>query len=258
MEKLTPGQSLRSILGICEDLCNVTSSPASPDGLSPSGSPDGEKIEKYGLGQFHVSHFPAPGERLEGMTRGTFGPTFTGSLAPVILQSSWENRLVVRLGMLGSTESALIWKVKTTPAGQLISRLAPSTRHTSETGCIGWPTPLPNPSNADGKSYLRRKRRKPNGAVTDLGALVKSWPTPKASDCEGGRTTKTKGGGNSHLPIHVREAISGLTPNGCMGLMENRGALNPEFVSWLMGYPPEHYACAPSETPSFLNLRWKS
>ncbi len=258
MEKLTPGQSLRSILGICEDSSNVTSLPASPDGPMLSGSPDGMRPERYGRGRSPVSHFPVPGERPEGMTQGTFGPTFTGSFAPVILQSSWENRLVARLGMLGSTESALIWKVKTTPAGRLISRLAPSTRHTSETGYIGWPTPLPNPSNADGRSYLRRKRRKPNGAVTDLGALVKSWPTPKASDCEGGRTTKTRGGGNSHLPIHVREAISGMNPNGYTGRTESRGALNPEFVSWLMGYPPEHYACAPSETPSFLNLRWKS
>jgi len=36
--------------------------------------------------------------------------------------------------------------------------------------------------------------------------LLRSWPTPKASDPDGGKTTKTEGGGNSHLPIAAREA----------------------------------------------------
>ena len=43
-----------------------------------------------------------------------------------------------------------------------------------------------------------------------------TWPTPKASDGEGGRTTKTQGGGNSHLPIHVREATTWPTPTSAL------------------------------------------
>ena len=38
------------------------------------------------------------------------------------------------------------------------------------------------------------------------------WATPKASDGEGGRTTKTEGGGNAHLPIQAREASPWATP----------------------------------------------
>jgi hypothetical protein len=35
-----------------------------------------------------------------------------------------------------------------------------------------WPTPTAQPSGGDAESFLLRKGRKPNGAVTDLGAVV--------------------------------------------------------------------------------------
>jgi hypothetical protein len=35
-----------------------------------------------------------------------------------------------------------------------------------------WPTPTAQPSGGDAESFLRRKGRKPDGAITDLGAAV--------------------------------------------------------------------------------------
>ena len=88
---------------------------------------------------------------------------------------------------------------------------------------VTWPTPTAQPSNADGESFLRRKGRKPDGAITDLGALV----------------------------------LSGPTPSGSLEQTEKRGALNPQFPCWLMGYPPEWDACAPTAMPSSRKSRQK-
>jgi len=43
-----------------------------------------------------------------------------------------------------------------------------------------------------------------------------AWPTPKASDCSGGRTTETTGGGNAHLDKDARLA-SWNTPRATDG-----------------------------------------
>ena len=181
------------------------------------------------------------------MIQGTCGRTFFDLSARVNPRSLWVNRLQARLGMVGSTEFDLTWKVKDTPAKGSIFRLAPSTRRTSDRDCIG-----------------------------------SQWPTPKASDGEGGRTTKTKGGGNSHLPIHAREAATWPTPttrdgkdgsycpnvpenallgrtvwNGDEAQMEKRGALNPAFVCWLMGFPQEWDDCGATVTRSSRKSRQK-
>jgi len=46
-----------------------------------------------------------------------------------------------------------------------------------------------------------------------------------------------------------------LNTSGSSEPTEKRGALNPEFVCWLMGYPPEWLSCAPSAMPSTSGRR---
>ena len=209
--------------------------------------------------------------------------------------------------MVGSTESDLIWKVKATPSKESIFRLAPSMRRTSDKDCIGWRTPNTRDGMQSGYADMEKMaNRWERGKQVQLCDQVrmehKTWPTPKASDGEGGRTTKTVGGGNSHLPIHVREAtwptpnhsddnasrvkdpqsyslkwlsrensgsqlahyaqgyyatITGTTQSGSTEPTEKRGALNPEFVCWLMGFPPEWESCAPTAMPSSRRSRQK-
>jgi len=97
--------------------------------------------------------------------------------------------------MVGSTEWRLTWRAKATPAGRLISRLAASTRHTSETVCIGWPTPDASIAQ-DGESpekwlarreTLKASKKNGNGCGTPLAmaAQICGWPSPKASDTNG-------------------------------------------------------------------------
>ena len=271
--------------------------------------------------------------------------------------------------MVGSTEFPLIWKEKVTPAGRSISRLAPSMRRTSDSGSIGsqWATPQARDHfPAHTPEYIAAKKAEGHG-MANLNDQVSAWATPKASDGEGGRTTKTEGGGNAHLPIQAREAAgscpsasiiaSAETPtrailmakeiagnfepatngtpsktceapiqaresaswptptsrdgkdgsytpnvplNGLLGRMvwstprasdgekgspqqsfgaggtplpaqafgttqnsasaqtEKRGALNPEFVFWLMGFPAEWVSCALAAMASFRKSRPKS
>jgi hypothetical protein len=51
--------------------------------------------------------------------------------------------------------------------------------------------------------------------------------------------------------------LSGPTPSGSPGQTENRGALNPAFPCWLMGYPTVWDACAPTVMPSSRKSRQK-
>jgi len=208
--------------------------------------------------------------------------------------AKWEARLKERLSKVGSTEFPLTWSQSVTPSGRPISRLAPSMRRTSDSGSIGsqWATPQARDHfPAHTPEYIAAKKAEGHG-MANLNDQVSAWATPKASDGEGGRTTKTEGGGNAHLPIQARESASWATPrvtaNGGRGFgtrermararledqacgtpsgatqncasapTAKRGALAPEFVFWLMGFPAEWVSCALAAMQSFRKSRPKS
>jgi hypothetical protein len=95
-----------------------------------------------------------------------------------------------------------------------------------------WPTPVANPDNKTPEAHLAMKLRmgerdgthSNRTAITDLQVMAKAF---------------------------------GTTTSGSPDQMGNRGALNPQFPCWLMGYPTEWDACAPTVTPSSRKSRQK-
>ena len=111
---------------------------------------------------------------------------------------------------------------------------------------------LPRPSTAaqPGKpaeaSDYDTKRQKPSSQLTGTsrsGSGETIWPTPRATK-------------------HNHQSRADFTPNLAARVIQaegmQTGTLNPAFVAWLMGYPPEHLNCAPMAMPSSRKSRRSS
>jgi hypothetical protein len=101
--------------------------------------------------------------------------------------------------------------------------------------------PTPNTMDVIDRKGLRPSRiatNRESGYLTEMVAQLASVPT----DGQGGRTTLTEGGGNSHLDIQVRQAqlaASGPTATGGTGATGSTGQLNAAYSRWLQGLPAE-------------------
>lgn len=151
-------------------------------------------------------------------------------------------------------------------------KLPPLVPRISGTGCSLWPTP----NSTDGKGASQPEGRRPV-CDDDLPSRVKMWPTPSAAkttpntvdpadvvnskgeplqpgekphDRRTGQPIQTAltdmvrlwptPQARDHFPAHTPEAIAKqkAAGHGCSNLNDTIGGqLNPQFVSWLMGFP---------------------
>lgn len=183
--------------------------------------------------------------------------------------------------MVGSTECALIWREKTSPAGFAISRLAPWTPPTSGKGSGGSPWNTPQAMDGNKGSLGPRPHDTGVSLPQQIAGTVGQWPTPTLADVQGGRKTRSGKRSNEmllnglltspwvtpsardwkdsagmattavnpdgstrartdQLPRQMAAtAAPGQTTNGSSATTAKRGAPNPDFAFWLMGWPDE-------------------
>ena len=125
-----------------------------------------------------------------------------------------------------------------------------------------WPTPTKaDGDGGHGMGTASVTGRRENGtkitvSLPGVVKIVSTWPTPTSQDCARGVGTIRPQDTGIPLPQRVAQVI-GTTTSGSPDQTGNRGALNPAFPCWLMGYPTEWDACAPTATPSSRRSRQK-
>lgn len=164
-----------------------------------------------------------------------------GCLARMLLESSiWR-----------STKCFLTWRVSNMRLKHLLFQLVPSTPNTDEIEYLLWGTPntmdsLPSRSYEAMKRQAtnggRKNRRRPGNLREQIDPLMCQayvdarmeanglWPTPNASD--------NRDRGNLSNPAIQRRVALGKQVNLSMCVSEQSGQLNPDWVTWLMGFPP--------------------
>ena len=155
-----------------KNIPNAISLPVSEVGLRLCGLPDGPMTSKSGPDHVPASLFPSP-ENDEGQTtNGISGPSLPGSSESANLQSSLANRLKERFGKDGSMEYAETWREKVTPSGRTYWAHTASARRTSDSDCIGWPTPRAEERNQHNSQDA--------GMALSRASNLAGWPTPQA------------------------------------------------------------------------------
>jgi len=268
------------------DIPNVTSSPASADGLSPLNLQVGPQTDPSG-----PHHAPASPSALlehssEIKTNATSGPRSSISSASADLTRCLGNRLQTQLAKVGSMEYRQTWKELVTPAGRRLLAHTASARPILDRDCSGWPTPqednannayghkgttfsdLPTtaqlagwPTPVLGDAHLSSKpeaamRRIEEGKLTvSRVAAIAGWPTPSTRDHKGGyQGGRMRNGAISTDTLDVVAQIAGQTTMSSPAPTEKRGGLNPALPRWLMGFPAEWDSCGATAMQSSHRL----
>jgi len=202
---------------ILPDTCSAISSPALVAGATPCALPDGPTTDLFGRAVAHVSLSAPQAPKKAPLMIDTSGLSGSISSASAALESSLVNKLKQRLTTDGSILFNLIWKVKATPAGRLVCRLAASGHRTSDNDSGSWPTPqtmdtLPPMDYEKRLNHPGRPGRTVSGNLREVVTLT-SWPTASARDWKdttGMATTGTNPDGSTRSRLDQLPPVAGL------------------------------------------------
>ena len=138
-----------------------------------------------------------------------------GKMCEALLTRNWA-----------SSAAFLTWKASGIKPRHLLFQLVPSMPRTGEIASGLWPTPRSCSAMAAENIQNRVNDKFPN-----LESVVARtmWPTPNAGD--------DRDRGNLSMPSIQRRQRLGKQLNLSMVVSKESGALNPEWVEWLMGFP---------------------
>ena len=123
-----------------------------------------------------------------------------------------------------------------------------------------WPTPKASEADKDSRTEqgaLNEVMRNKGPSLSSVTVLA-SWPTASARDWKdtpGMSETGTNPDGSTRSRLDQLPRVAGLTVTGSPAATEKPGQLNPAHSRWLMGYPAEWDACAPTAMPSSRKSR---
>lgn len=214
-----------------------------------------------------ASPFPQPGDEKARKMTATSGRNLIGSWLNCGPLGSLE-RTLLGTSAWASTTCFLTWKDKATPAGRLLFQLAPRTPRTEGTGSGLWRSPtvgMVNQARAKDPEYGQKLIDK--GQTLTLAAQVtnsKLWPTPRSCSAMAAENIQNRVNdkfpnlesevarsmwptpsaadnrdrGNMSSPAIARRKEKGKQIMLSQSVSHESGALNPEWVEWLMGFPP--------------------
>lgn len=219
----------------------------------PCSLPDGV-IGQSGPALVPASRFPQPESSVAPQTSAISGPSSSASSRSAALQLSLENRLRAALDVNGSLEYALTWKHWDMVSGAPILALRASGRRTSDNGFTGWLNGWTTPQAHDvtPRSKGQNAKHGTKHGCADLNAdahQIAGWATTTTRDWKDGDCSKANVPINSLLgrQVHLSHAQT-----------EKRGALNPAFSLWLMGFPTAWASCGARVTRSSRKSRRSS
>ena len=162
------------------------------------------------------------------------------------------------------------------PAIQRRKLLGKSVELSMMVGVAGWSTPAHqdpgiNPARLEtkqGEAWIGSNRAYDSetgrlaqtGLTQQVPASLTGWPTPNAGDAKAGTNQKGQQkrlGKSAAISQPIRLKPDGTMLTGSGAEMESGGQLNPAHSRWLMGYPAEWDAYAPTEMPSSRKSRQK-
>lgn len=130
---------------------------------------------------------------------------------------------------------------------------------------VHWMTPTVEDASRQGSAAAWMKYREeqhfPSARLRNEVQMVAAYmPTPTVADEQGGR--KTRSGSRSNEPLLnglcFEMEPTGPTPNGSSATTTKRGAPNPVFAFWLMGFPDEWISGALAAMQSFPRRQRRS
>lgn len=229
-------------------LFNAISSPVLEAGPTPLPLQAGHLIAPSGQEAAHASPLAQPEKGLEQVTKDISGPSSPASSASFSLQQSLANRLRARLDVNGSPEYSLTWREWAIQGQEPICALRGSVLRTSDSGCIGWPTPTVQDA---GKATHRYREDRQNNLTAIV--AMRGWATPTCRGVKnsGDLTNYINGRNGKGRNDQMSCQVFGMTANSFDAVTGKHAVLSPDLPRWVMGYPQDWCACAVTAMQSF-------